>query len=103
MPRPTLTANRQLDWFPASSVAVHVTIVLPSGKRLPEGGAQTISGDGSLQSLAVTEKVTTSPGGVPKRSNTSRVEGQEIVGGVVSAGKPHLARPESPESKHTNW
>jgi hypothetical protein len=35
---PTLTVNEQLDLFPAASVAVHVTVVTPSGKLEPEAG-----------------------------------------------------------------
>ena len=73
-----------MDSFPQESVAVHVTMVVPTGKTLPEGGAHTTAGVGSLSSLAVAEKLTTSPGALPKRSSTNTDEGQESVGGTVS-------------------
>src|SRR3989304_4610686 len=37
----TVTTNWQEASFPEASVAVHVTVVLPSGKIEPEGGLQT--------------------------------------------------------------
>jgi hypothetical protein len=94
-----MTGNWQTAMFPPASVAVQVTSVLPGGKRLPEGGTHTRSGAGSRQSLADTVKLTTSPAGLPTRSGTSRDSGQASAGGVVSGGKPHLARKLSWESK----
>src|SRR5262245_46999498 len=75
----TVTGNWQVDWLPEASVAVHVTRVVPRGKKLPEGGTHTTTGSGSSSSLAVTEKCTTSPGGLPKRSSTNTDGGHESV------------------------
>ena len=36
----TVTLNVQLPWFPDVSVAVHVTVVIPTGKQNPDGGVQ---------------------------------------------------------------
>src|SRR5262245_9283130 len=84
--RATTTGKRQVVRFPAVSVALHTTIVLPGGKKLPEGGVHTTLGIGSRQSAAVTENITVSPGGVPRGSPTSTDEGQESVGAVSSRG-----------------
>lgn len=54
----TVTGKEQVDWFPAQSVAVHVTIVVPRGKKLPEGGTHTRLGAGSALSVAETGKLT---------------------------------------------
>jgi hypothetical protein len=37
----TVTLNVQLPWLPDVSVAVHVTVVIPTGKQNPEAGLQT--------------------------------------------------------------
>jgi len=55
-----MTRNEQDAWLPAGSVAVQETIVVPRGKKLPEGGTQTTAG-GLQPSVAVTWKVTLSP------------------------------------------
>src|SRR5262245_22350875 len=91
----TVTGNWQVAWLPAKSVAVQVTVVVPRGKRLPEGGTHTTLGVGSSSSSAVTVKVTTSA--LLDAADATPLEGQAIVGGVVS-GQPHLARKLSPES-----
>ncbi len=39
--------------LPESSVAMQVTVVVPSGNVLPEGGAQTSVGVGSIASTAL--------------------------------------------------
>ena len=36
----TVTLNVQLPWFPDVSVTVHVTVVIPTGKQVPDGGIQ---------------------------------------------------------------
>src|SRR5258705_13968580 len=82
----TVTGNSQVDSLPEASVAVHVTRVVPRGKKLPEGGTHTTMGAGSRQSLAVTVKLTLSPGGLPRSSDTTMDEGQESVGGSRSIG-----------------
>jgi hypothetical protein len=37
----TVTGNWHVAWLPEKSVAVQVTIVVPRGKRLPDGGTHT--------------------------------------------------------------
>ena len=37
----TVILNVQLPWLPDVSVAVHVTVVIPTGKQNPEAGLQT--------------------------------------------------------------
>jgi hypothetical protein len=55
-----MTLKEQLAvWF-ALSVAVHVTLVSPTGKVLPEAGVQTTIA-GPHKSEAVVVKVTTAP------------------------------------------
>lgn len=46
----TVTGNMQTDWFPEASVAVQVRIVVPRGKKLPEGGTQITEGAGLSRS-----------------------------------------------------
>ena len=64
----TVTVNEPAAELPESSVAVQVTVVVPSGKVLPEGGAQTTLGLGSTRSEAVAVYVTTAPDGPVPRS-----------------------------------
>jgi hypothetical protein len=45
------------------SVAVHSTVVMPTGKRDPEGGVHVTGSGPSMASLAVASKVTTVPSG----------------------------------------
>jgi len=80
----TTTGNVQTDWFPDASVAVQVTIVVPRGKKAPDGGTQTTTGAGSAQSVARTEKLTVSPGGPIRESATITAAGHAIIGGVMS-------------------
>lgn len=80
----------QTDWFPEASVATQVTIVVPRGKKLPEGGTQTTDGEGSCSSLADTEKNTISPGGPLLESITETEGGQPIVGAVVSPSRKRI-------------
>src|SRR5262249_50784158 len=49
----TLTVNDWTSWLPELSVAVHVTVLVPSGNRLPGGGEQLTEGFGSTLSVAV--------------------------------------------------
>src|SRR5205085_1567203 len=50
----TWTANEAAPWFPLASELVQMTVVEPSAKVEPDGGAQaTPSGPGSTVSLAV--------------------------------------------------
>ena len=56
----TVTSKLHCVWFPAASVAVAVTVVVPTGKVLPEAGVLTTETPGKL-SVAVTVKFTTAP------------------------------------------
>jgi hypothetical protein len=40
----TVTTKAHVALFPLSSLAVQVTVVVPTGKVPPEGGAQTTAG-----------------------------------------------------------
>lgn len=44
----TLTLNEQLAVLPEASVAVHVTVVVPTGKVAPDGGTQATVAPGQL-------------------------------------------------------
>jgi hypothetical protein len=56
----TVTVNMQVEALPAASVAVQVTVVVPTGKNVPDGGEQTTVTPGQL-SVAVAVKVTMAP------------------------------------------
>jgi hypothetical protein len=75
----TVTSNWQLALLPQASVAVQVTVVVPTGNVLPEGGLQTTVGAGPQLSVAVVVKLTTL-----LHSPTMMSSGQSITGGVVS-------------------
>jgi hypothetical protein len=47
-----ITVNVQVEVFVASSVAVHITVVDPILKVLPEGGTQSIAGEAVQLSVA---------------------------------------------------
>jgi hypothetical protein len=47
----TVTLKVHVELFPLSSLAVQVTVVFPTGKVLPDGGAQTTAGVASHTSL----------------------------------------------------
>jgi hypothetical protein len=49
----TVTLNVHAEWLPLVSVAVQVTVVLPTAKVFPDGGTQTTVGCGSTLSVAV--------------------------------------------------
>jgi hypothetical protein len=57
----TVTGKLPLLEFPAASVAVQDTLVVPRGKTVPDAGLQTKAGLGSDKSLAVATKVTATP------------------------------------------
>ena len=63
LPLKTETVKLQVAVLPEASVAVQVTVVVPTGKQLPEGGLQTTTTPGQL-SLAVVVKLTTTQGSV---------------------------------------
>ena len=55
-----LTVKEQVAVLPEASVAVTFTVVVPTGKKLPDAGTETIVTPGQL-SVAVGTKVTTAP------------------------------------------
>ena len=59
----TVTSKDAVTVFPAESVAVHVTVVVPMLKVEPEDGEQLTTREGSTTSVAVTSKVTAAPEG----------------------------------------
>ena len=68
MSRTTLTRKVQVLRFVQSSVAVQVTVVLPTGNGLPDGGEQTTETLVSALSVAVgAGKVTGTVDAVPQR------------------------------------
>jgi hypothetical protein len=78
----TVTVNVQVAVLPAASVAVDVTVVVPTGKKLPDAGTLTTVTPGQL-SLAVTLKLTTAPHWFGL-FETVILAGQVIAGGCVS-------------------
>ena len=56
----TRTVNVQVVTLPEASVAVLVTVVVPTGKKLPDAGALTTVTPGQL-SVPVTVKLTFAP------------------------------------------
>jgi hypothetical protein len=81
VPSWTVTLNVPgAEVLPEASVAVQETPVVPIGKALPEGGVQEMLGEGSIASLAVTEKVTMAP--LVEVASAVNDEGTEMVGGV---------------------
>jgi hypothetical protein len=82
----TLTLNEQVAVLPEASVAVQVTVVVPTGKVEPEGGTQATVTPGQLSAAVGGGKVTTEPlvaGQVGAVTATTLV-GQVIEGGCVS-------------------
>ena len=74
--------------FPAASVAVHVTVVLPIGKLEPEDGEQV--GPEATPTLSDAETVNgiVLPAGLEVEFDML-VRTTFTVGGVVSSGTPH--------------
>ena len=77
----TLTLNVAEPTFSRVSLAVHVTLVVPTGKRLPEGGMHTTGRSPSTRSFADEVNTTTAPSG--SSVSTSMLLGPS-TGGVVS-------------------
>ena len=77
------TVNDFVAVFPAESVAVQVTVVVPTGKRNPDGGSQVGVMLPSTSSFDIALNVTE-----VNSSDDSMVvfEGTEITGGVESTG-----------------
>ena len=78
----TVTVKLQLDEFPAASVAVACTVVVPTGKLDPDAWSVTIEGAAQL-SLPPTVNVT-GAAQVPAMASATMFDGQLIVGGVLS-------------------
>src|SRR3989304_9022819 len=57
----TVTPKDAVAVFPAESVAVHMTVVVPMPKVDPEDGEQLTTGEGSTRSVDVASKVTGAP------------------------------------------
>ena len=70
--------------FPAASVAVQVTVVVPTEKLEPEAGEQVGPEVTPTLSVAVTVNVTVSPELL--EAETDMLDGTFTVGDVVSAG-----------------
>lgn len=78
----TVTVNIQLDVLPLASIAVAVTVVVPTGKVDPDGGLATTDTPGQL-SEAITVKFTTAEH-CPVVLPTVMFDGQVIDGGWLS-------------------
>jgi hypothetical protein len=78
----TMTLNEPVASFPAASVAVQVTSVVPSGNVEPEAGVHSGVIGPSTASLAVAVNVTTAPSGPVASSVMS--DGRLNSGAVVS-------------------
>ena len=79
-----VTVKLALPTFPAASVAVHVTVVVPSEKLEPEDGEQVGPEVTATLSDAVTLNVVVSPP-EPSTSVTVTLLGTLTTGGVASA------------------
>jgi hypothetical protein len=93
--RVTRTRNVQVVRLVQSSVAVQVTVVVPTGNRLPEAGAQATATLGSALSVAFgVGKVATAP--LAEQAVTFRPGGHVMLGGVTSRAtvtvKVHVVR-----------
>jgi len=86
-PLNTLTVNVHTEVLFAASVAVQVTVVVPTGKVDPLGGLQaTVTVPGQLSVPVGVEYVTTAPVGTGQATAVAftMFAGQVIDGGVVS-------------------
>jgi hypothetical protein len=83
--RATVTVKLQFVLLLQSSVAVQVTVVVPGGKRLPDGGEQVTVTFVSALSVAVGGgQKTRASGGTAVQSQAMRFVGHWMTGGVVS-------------------
>jgi hypothetical protein len=87
-----VTVNEQVAVLPVASVAVQVTVVVPTGSGDPDGGTHTVVTPGQLSDAVGAGKLTTllvaASQGAPAAGGgvtTTRLVGQVIVGGCVSA------------------
>ena len=75
--------NEPLELFPLASAAVQLTVVVPTGNTLPDGGVQPTVGLASKSSVAVAAYETTAP--VGPVATTDIAPGRLKTGGVESA------------------
>ena len=82
----TVTVNVQVEVLPDASVAVQVTVVVPTGKTEPDGGEQETVTPGQLSLAIGAGKVTALPLEMGQAETPTLVwlGGQVIVGGWVS-------------------
>src|SRR5512136_3465016 len=80
----TVTVKLALPWFSAASVAVQVTVVVPTGNVAPEAGLQTGVRTPSTLSKAVAVNMTTAPDA--SVAGTLILLGTVTTGSVVSGG-----------------
>ena len=80
----TVIENDAVSVFPAESVAVQVTVVVPVVNVEPDGGEQDGAITLSISSVADTEYVATAP--LASVASTTMSDGSEIIGEVVSSG-----------------
>jgi hypothetical protein len=78
----TVTVNEQLDELPDGSVAVHVTVVVPTANVDPLAGTHTVV-TGAQLSVTVGANVTTAPH-TPVSLLCAMLAGHVITGAVVS-------------------
>ena len=81
-----VTANEQVAVLPAASVAVHVTVVVPTGNGLPDGGTHATVTPGQLSEATGGGNVPTAAVAIGQLAGATAVcgPGQVIVGGCVS-------------------
>src|SRR4051812_15680620 len=82
LPHLTVILKLQVTSVPSVSVALQLTTVSPSGKKLPEGGSQTTSMSAGQRRWAVARKETFAPPGALQVTSMSL--GQSIWSGVGS-------------------
>ncbi len=80
----TVTVNVQVPVFAAASVAVHVTVVTPTGKLDPEAGTQFTVAPGQLSDAVGVVYVTVADPEDGGDSTTVMFEGQVTVGACAS-------------------
>ena len=82
----TLTVKLQVAVLPAKSVAVHVTVVVPGGNGVPDGGLQTVTTPGQLSEAVGAGKLAATPavGGQVIALTAVTLAGQVIEGGCTS-------------------
>ncbi len=93
----TDTSKEALEWLPLASVAVHVTVVVPTGKTDPEAGLQATDGELSATSLAdgASHATVVPPGSVVtiERSDGIPASDGAVVSRTVTANDPEADAP----------